>query len=49
MKKKWNAKKLAYFTKPSPAAERNDDWIIWALIAVCSLAGAFYLLFKVVI
>lgn len=49
MKTKWTKAEWKYLTKPSSATQRDDDWIIWTLIAVASLAGAFYLFFKVVI
>jgi len=45
MKQKYNKytkAELAYFSKPIPKAERNDDAIVWLILALCSLSGIAY-------
>ena len=43
MKLKWTEEEWKYFNKKIPTAERNYDWIIWAIIVLCGLAGLMYL------
>jgi len=45
---KFSEKELKYFTKKIPVAERNDDWIIWAILVICGLAGIGYLVWMVI-
>jgi len=42
MKSKWTEAELKYFTKKIPVIERNNDWIVWAILAICGLAGIGY-------
>jgi len=44
MKQKYNKytkAELAYFNKPIPKA-KNDDAIVWLILALCSLSGIAY-------
>lgn len=44
MKLKWTDKEIKYFNKKIPV-EANHDWVIWAILALCSFAGLAYLFF----
>lgn len=46
MKLKWTDAESKYFNKKIPAAERNEDWIVWVILIVVSLSGVCYLVFK---
>ena len=48
-KLKWSRADLTYFTKPIPVAERNNDWIIWAILTICGLTGIGYFVWWVVV
>jgi len=45
MKQKYNKytkAELAYFSKPIPKAEQNDDVIVWFILSLISLCGVGY-------
>ena len=48
MKLKWTKAELKYFTKKIPVAKQNNDWIIWAILAICGLAGIGYLVWMMI-
>jgi len=48
-KLKWSKADLTYFIKPIPVAERNNDWIIWAILTICGLTGIGYFVWWVVV
>jgi len=39
---KYTKAELAYFNKPIPKAEKNDDAIVWFILSVISLSGVGY-------
>jgi len=47
MKLKYTKAELAYFAKPIPKAERNDDAIIWFILSLISLCGVGYWIYTV--
>jgi len=46
MRLKWTKADIAYFSKPIQRAERNDDWVIWAILFVASCSGIIYLVMR---
>lgn len=42
MKLKWSKAETKYFSKKIPVAERDYSWIIWSIMAICSLTGMGY-------
>lgn len=47
-KLKWTKAELAYFTKPIPKAEKNDDAIVWFILSLISLCGVAYWVWTVI-
>lgn len=47
MKHKWTKVELAYFSKPIPKAEKNDDAIVWFILSLISLCGVGYWVYMV--
>lgn len=47
MKRKWSKAESKYFSKPIPTAERDYNWVVWLILAMCSLAGLGYLWMEV--
>ena len=47
MKSKWTDKERKYFNKKVPI-EQNYDWVIWLILALCSLTGLAYLFLRVI-
>jgi len=47
MKHKWTKAELAYFNKPIPKAEQNDDAIIWFVLNLVSLCGIWHWIYTV--
>ncbi len=49
MKLRWTKEDVKYFNEKIPVVERNDDWIVWSIIAIASLSGAAYLIYYVIV
>lgn len=49
MKIKWTEEEIEYFNKKVPVAERDDDWIITAIIMVVGLSGIAYMIYDVIV
>lgn len=48
MKLRWSKAQRKYLNEPIPVAKADYDWMVWAIIAVCSLAGLWYLFMEII-
>ena len=48
MKLKVGYEKIKGFSSPVKRAERNNDWVIWAILMIISLSGVIYLISEAV-
>ena len=46
MRLKWIETKSSQFSEPILTAERNGEWIFWAVLIVVSLSGLVYLILR---
>ena len=47
-KREWTQEEIDYFNKKVLVCKRNDDWIVWVILAMISLSGIIYFLWRVI-
>jgi len=48
MSLKWGKEKIKGFSSPVKTAGENNDWIVWAIMAVVSLSGIGYFVWQII-